>query len=270
MLILLLLVAAYIYLIIPARCTFAQRAPFMNRNFAHRGLYKKDQSVPENSLAAFKAAVQHGYGVELDVQFTRDKQLVVFHDDTLTRACGVDARVDDYTFFELQAMPLFETEHRIPLFTDVLRVLDGKVPVIVEIKSVKDYAPLCAATLSILLGYTGDYCVESFDPHMVRWFKKNAPQIVRGQLSEPYPGWRGNHSAFTSLFMSRLWTNIFTRPHFIAFGIHGKRNFSWFLCKALGAMMVCWTSRPDSSMSLLMRQYDAIIFEHFTPDTRYW
>lgn len=226
--------------------------------------------MPENSLAAFTAAVDNGYGVELDVQFTRDKRVVVFHDDTLKRACAVDARVDEYTYQQLLELPLFNTEHRIPLFSEVLSVLAGKVPVIVELKATKDYAALCQDTLLHLLQYQGHYCVESFDPHIVRWFKRNAPQIVRGQLSEPYAGWRHNFRPLISLFMSRLWTNIFTRPHFIAFGIHGRRNLSWYLCKALGAMMVCWTARPQDSLEKLKRQYDATIFEHFFPNTRYW
>lgn len=266
----LLLAAFYVYLLMPSRCSLAKRTPFAGRTYAHRGLYMKNQSVPENSLAAFKAAVQHGYGVELDVQFTKDKQLVVFHDDTLNRACGVDARVDAFTFEQLQQMPLFNTEHHIPLFVDVLAVLDSKVPVIVEIKSVKDYAPLCSATLSVLLEYKGVYCVESFDPRMVRWFRKNAPHIVRGQLSEPYRGWRKGCGTVSAYGMSHLLTDFLTRPNFIAFGIHGKRNHAWFLCKLFGAMMVCWTVRPDDNFEKLKMQYDATIFEHFFPDTRYY
>ena len=114
-------VAALVFFIAPGRRNEAQRAPFMRRAFAHRGLYSEDQRVPENSLPAFRAAVEAGYGVELDVQLTRDKQVVVFHDDTLKRACGTDARVDAFSYAELtQRMRLFGTEQTIPLFSQVL------------------------------------------------------------------------------------------------------------------------------------------------------
>jgi hypothetical protein len=117
-----------------------------------------------------KGRWKRGYGVELDVQLTKDKVVVVFHDDDLKRACGVDARVDAYTFEELQAFPLFGTAHRIPTFTDVLGVLDGRIPVIVELKSAGDWKRLCPLTLELLEGCKGDYCVESFHPLLVRWF----------------------------------------------------------------------------------------------------
>jgi glycerophosphoryl diester phosphodiesterase len=142
--------------------TKAQRAPFQNRTFAHRGLFEADQIVPENSLPAFRAAVEAGYGVELDVQLTKDKVVVVFHDDNLKRVCGVDARVDSYTFEELQAFPLLHTGERIPAFMDVLGVLGGRIPMIVELKSGGDWKTLCEKTLALLKDYRGDYCVEAF------------------------------------------------------------------------------------------------------------
>ena len=145
--------AGLLFCILPARAADAQRAPLAGRTYAHRGLYAADQSVPENSLPAFRAAVAAGYGVELDVQLTRDGRVVVFHDDTLLRACGVDARVDAFSFDELTAqMRLFGTQERIPLFSEVLEVLGGRVPVIVELKTGGDKYGLCQRTLSLLEG----------------------------------------------------------------------------------------------------------------------
>lgn len=246
------------------------RSPFANRNYAHRGFYLPDQSIPENSLDAFKRAVEFDYGVELDVQFTRDRQLIVFHDDTLKRACGVDARVDEYTFEELQALRLFDTEHRIPLFSEVLKALDGRVPAIVELKSRPDYKPLCEAVLSMLSEYEGAFCVESFDPRIVRYFRLSAPHIIRGQLTQPYSSRSRSKSPAAAFAMSRLLTSFYTRPHFIAFGVRGRRNLSWFLSKAMGALMVCWTVKSEAEMDKLKLRYDAVIFEHFTPDSRYY
>lgn len=266
--VLLVLATLWLMLIMPARSTKTQRAPFQNRCFAHRGLFTADQSVPENSIPAFAAAVAADYGVELDVQLTKDKHVVVFHDDNLKRVCGVDARVDAYTLDELKQMPLLGTKERIPLFTDVLAVLDGKVPVIVELKSGGDWRTLCEKTLALLKGYAGDYCVESFHPLLVRWFYQNAPQILRGQLSEAarysgkYVPW------YQAVMMSRLLTNILVHPQFIAYHI-GSKCLSARVCEALGAMRVAWTARPTDDHARLTGHNDAIIFEHYLPDPRF-
>lgn len=266
--IILLLIAAYVFLIAPKACPKDAMRDFANRNYAHRGLYSQNQSVPENSLAAFRAAADKGYGVELDVQFTLDKRLVVFHDDDLKRACGVDKRVDQLTFDQLQQLSLFGTEHKIPLFCDVMAVLN-RVPVIVEIKSTHDYAPLCAAVATLLDEHEGVYCVESFDPRMVAWFRRNRPRVTRGQLSEHFKGWHKSKGFLYSLCLSRLLSNVYTRPHFIAFGNNGRRNLSVLLNRAMGAMLVSWTVRPTDDYDWYTSRYEAIIFEHFEPQVRY-
>ena len=266
--VLLVLITLWFALIMPARSTKAQRAPFSGRTFAHRGLFTKDQSVPENSIAAFCAAVGSGYGVELDVQLTRDKQVVVFHDDDLKRVCGVDARVDAYSFDELQTLSLLNTSERIPLFTEVLATIDGKIPMIVELKSGGDWKTLCPKTLELLRGYRGEYCVESFHPLLVRWFYLNAPEILRGQLSEAARYSRKGLPLYQAIMMSRLFTNILAHPQFIAYRV-GPKCLSVRLCEWFGAMRVCWTSHPTDDHAKLTRQNDAIIFEHYLPQTHF-
>ena len=266
--VLLVLITLWLALIMPARSRKEQRAPFERRTFAHRGLFSADQSVPENSIAAFRAAVDAGYGVELDVQLTRDGQVVVFHDDGLGRACGVDARVDAYSFEELQTLPLFGTGEKIPLFSDVLAVIDGKIPMIVELKSGGDWETLCQKTLELLAAYEGDYCVESFHPILVRWFYRNAPQILRGQLSEAARYSKEGLPLYQALLMSRLFTNILTHPQFIAYRV-GPKCLSVRLSEWFGAMRVAWTARPTDDHAKLTRQNDAIIFEHYLPKTRF-
>ena len=264
----LVITGVWLFLIAPGRCAHEQRAPFEQRAYAHRGLYEKDQSVPENSLAAFAAAAQAGYGVELDVQLTRDKLLVVFHDDTLLRACQLNARVDAYTYEELRGMSLFGTNHRIPLFADVLAVIDGRIPMIVELKSGGDWVGNCESTLAHLQAYKGAYCVESFDPHIVRWFRVNAPDILRGQLSEAYRFSRKAAPWYETLIMSRVLTNRLTKPHFIAYRI-GPKCLSVRAAEWLGAMRVCWTARPEDDWLRLKGENDCVIFEHFRPETRF-
>ncbi len=264
-----ILVCLYGFLIAPRKAGAAQKAPFSGLMAAHRGLYEKDQSVPENSLEAFRRAAAAGYGVELDVQLSSDGAVVVFHDDTVDRMTTKKGRVDSFTLEELQAMPLKGTDHRMPLFTDVMAVLDRKSPTIVELKSTPNYRELCEKTLAILRTCKGPYCVESFDPHIVRWFYQNAPDIMRGQLTESFGHWRrSGKKLWQAALMHTLCCNFLTHPQFIAYG-RGPRPLCWFLGKCTGAMHVYWTERPDSDHETLKKRYDCRIFEHYRPETRY-
>ena len=204
----------------PGRVSKAQKAPFLGWNYAHRGLHKADKSVPENSLEAFRLAGEAGYGAELDVQLSKDGQVVVFHDDTLDRVCSVHGRVDAFTLQELQQMSLCGTDQHIPLFSQVLEVFGGRGPLIVELKTGPRNKELCEKTLALLEGYRGDVCIESFDPRIVAWFRRHAPQLLRGQLAAPMEEYtkdgRGKAQAF---LLSRCLLNCLARPQFIAYKI---------------------------------------------------
>ena len=139
---------------------------------------------------------------------------------------------------------------------------------IVELKSGGDWKTLCPKTLELLTAYKGDYCVESFHPLLVRWFYLNAPQIVRGQLSEAARYSRKGLPLYQAIMMSRLLTNILTHPHFIAYRI-GPKCLSVRISEWLGAMRVCWTARPTDDHAKLTRKNDAIIFEHYRPETHF-
>jgi len=258
------LVGLWLFLIAPGRASRQKRAPFSGRAFAHRGLYEPDQSVPENSLPAFRRAVAAGYGAELDVQRTRDGQIVVFHDDSLLRACGVDKAVRDFTYEELQQIPLFGTRERIPLFSQVLSVFDGGQPLIVELKYGPDWKLLCQATRRMLDDYRGPACVESFHPAMVRWFKRHDPDRLRGQLSEAACFSKKTLPLPVAFGMSRLLTNFLTRPQFIAYRV-GPKPLSVALAERMGAMKVLWTARERGEHARRMAENDAIIFEGYRP-----
>ena len=258
------LVGLWLFLIAPGRSTKAQRAPFEGRAFAHRGLYERDQSVPENSLEAFRRAVAAGYGAELDVQRTRDGRIVIFHDDSMQRACGVDRAIRDFTYAELQAYPLFGTDERIPLFSEVLRVFGGRQPLIVELKYGPDWALLCNATCRMLEEYTGPACVESFHPAMVRWFRRHDPRRLRGQLSEAACFSQKQVKWYLAFAMSRLLSNCLTRPQFIAYRL-GPKPLSVRVSEAMGAMKVLWTAREIGDHARHMRENDAVIFEGYRP-----
>lgn len=118
--------------ILPSFQKHPLQSKFSRRTFAHRGLFDH-LSRPENSLAAFGAAVEHGYGIELDLQMTADGKIVVFHDESLQRMCSTPLKIEQSTFAELQKHPLLNSDQTIPLFSEVLQLVDGKVPLIVEI-----------------------------------------------------------------------------------------------------------------------------------------
>ena len=252
------------FLTAPGRAGKAQKKPFMYKNFAHRGLHKKDKTVPENSLAAFERASSYGYGIELDVQLSKDGQVVVFHDDTLNRVCGVDSRVDEKTYDELSKISLCGTTQTIPLFSEVLKTVRGRGPLIVELKNGKRNEELCEKTYALLEKYSGEYCIESFNPFIVRWFKKNAPEVIRGQLATPPKDYNGEVGPITAVILGNCLLNFLSRPQFIAYKITPK-PFTVKLCEALGAMKVAWTSHDWVNEKF----YDAVIFEFYKPKLKY-
>ena len=259
------LLAAPFVLLAPGQAADSKKAPFLGRNYAHRGLHSEDQSIPENSMKAFALAAEAGYGMELDVQLSKDGQVVVFHDDTLDRVCGVAARVDELDYDELKALPLYGTEERMPLFSEVLALVGGRTPLIVELKNGPKNDELCEKTYALLRTYQGAYCVESFNPFIVAWFRFHAPAVLRGQLAQlPEDFVRGGRKITESLLLGNTLLNVAARPQFIAYRI-GPRPLAVRFAEALGAMRVGWTSHSRDSE----RGRDAVIFEYYTPDVRY-
>ena len=263
-----------LFLISPSFGRKALRAPFAGRNYAHRGLFAKNQSVPENSLPAFEAAAAAGYGIELDVQFTSDRKLIVFHDDTLDRMTGIHGWVHDHPWEEVSGLSLAGTAYHPPLFSEVLHTVGGRVPLIVEIKSRQEYTgdyldALCRATLDALKGYGGAWCIESFDPRVVGRIRKLAPGVLRGQRADCSKGYRQDgakaHHAFA---MSHCLGNFLGRPDFIAW-CPEPRNWAVRLIGAMGAMMVNWTALPEHDTKQLEAEYDAVIFQWYSPAPRY-
>ena len=256
-------VAVPIILSAPGRAKKAQKSAINGRNFAHRGLHSEDKSVPENSMSAFREASQAGYGIELDVQLSADGEVVVFHDDTLDRVCGVECRVDELECAELKKLELCGSEERIPLLGEVLELVDGSVPLIVELKNGKRNKELCEKTYALLSNYRGEYCVESFNPLILGWFRKNAKEVLRGQLATTFADYEGIKKG-TALLLSRCLLNVISRPHFIAYRI-GPRPLTVHLAELMGAMKVGYTSRVEENEI----GRDAVIFEFYRPRLKY-
>ena len=260
-----------LYLFLVAPCLHRGKAPpgalLGQRYFAHRGLH--DGSVPENSLAAFRMAAEKGYGIEWDVHLSRDGKMFVFHDFSLLRMCGVDRLISDMTEEEIRVCRLQGGSEGIPSLDEALKTVNGRVPLIIEMKAdgkLWDTA-LAQKLFDRMQSYPGRWCVESFDPFLVRWYKKHAPDIVRGQLAYD-PRYAGEKRSLIYHLAARLLFNFLSRPHFIAYGWEGDRNASLRLMRALfRPVMAAWTVRTPQASKDLQNRYDAQIFEAFDPSS---
>ena len=239
---------------------------FKKYDYAHRGLHDLKKSVPENSLLGFQLAERGGFGMEFDLQLTKDKRVVVHHDAGLKRSCKEDKYIADMTWDELKEYKLFGTEEHIPLLSQVLEGIEGRTPLIIELKGYNDPAELCQLAMKELENYKGLYCIESFDPRIVRWFWKNRPQIVRGQLMCRYKKGDGGISAFQAFCATHLLSNWYTRPNFEAYDLHTRDIPSmWAVKRVFGMQEVSWTIRSMEEYKRTKELGSLCIFEHIVP-----
>lgn len=233
--------------------------------YAHRGLHDNKSDAPENSMSSFRKAVESGYGIEFDVQLTKDRIPVVFHDEYLKRVCKVEGTVRDYTYEQLKEFRLYHSEESIPLFSDVLKLVNGKVPLIIEIKIHEDYEKVCSHIDAVLEAYKGVYCIESFDPRVVWWYKMHRPHVVRGQLSCRLNDGKERFS-LQKWAATYLLANFISKPDFIAYDHKYKENISRIICRRLyKALSVAWTIRSQKELDQAQEQFDLFIFEGFLP-----
>lgn len=265
LLIALIAISVLIFAIMPRFTSRPDYAPLKGSHYAHRGLHDNQSSAPENSMPAFQKAADAGYGIEMDVQLTKDRIPVVFHDETLSRVCGIDGNVRDYTYEELQQFPLYRSEERIPLFRDFLNLIDGRVPLIIEIKIHENANSVCQSVDALLKDYTGVYCIESFHPLAVKWYRDHRPEVIRGQLSSNFKKLHGKEP-FSQLLVHHLLLNFLCRPDFIAYDHRHKGNLSRKICRSLfGALSVAWTIKSQEEMDACREDFDLFIFEGFMP-----
>lgn len=242
--------------------------PFENRRIAHRGLHDNKGDAPENSLAAFAKAIQGGYGMELDVRLSKDGIPMVVHDATLRRVAGVNRKVADLTAEEIRAYPLFDTDQRVPTLEEALTLIDGKVPLVVEIKGGGDDDALCQKTMAELKKYQGDYVVISFSPFVLQWFKKNEPDVLRGQLSmDFFDPWKQRKESWPVKFaQTNLLTNCISKPDFIAYEFKSAEKLPLVISRKLfQAKTAAWTIRNEKDLAYAEKYFDIVVFEGFLP-----
>lgn len=263
-----MLTVLYFLMIMPRILGGPDMKAFRNWLYAHRGLHNAGAGIPENSLEAFRRAAEAGYGMELDVQVSKDGIPVVFHDFTLKRMCGAEGRICDYTFEELRQFRLLDSEQGIPKLEDVLKLVDGRTPMIVELKIERTDLRVCRETDRLLAEYKGLYCIESFNPLGLFWYRRNRRKVVRGQLSEAFLREKGNRGILYFLLQNLLF-NWLTKPDFIAYNCLHPDVASRRLCRSLyGKTAVAWTLRSQMQLEEAGKNFDLYIFENFRPETK--
>ncbi|MBQ3269616.1 MAG: glycerophosphodiester phosphodiesterase [Clostridia bacterium] len=259
---LLIILVALIYLTCP--CLDRKRTlRWKGQPFAHRGLHDLDAGVVENTLPAFEAARDAGFGMELDIQFSKDMQVIVFHDDELQRLCGDPRKVWDVPLDELRALPLAGVSGaHIPTLREVLDAVGGRTPLLIELKNGPFNRQLCEALVEIMKDYPGEYIIESFNPLIVAWFRRNAPQVVRGQLVGPLKSYRPEVNSVAGFCMAGLLFNFLTRPDFVAYDVSALRFFSpHFQRFVFHTTLAAWTVRDRQTAELVRRRGEISIFE---------
>ena len=231
--------------------------------FAHRGLHDGNVTVVENTLPAFEAARDAGFGMEFDIQFTQDGQVVVFHDDDLLRLTGDPRKVRQVTLAELRSIPLAGVDAaRVPTLRELLDCVNGRTPLLIELKSGRRNAALCRALMEHLEGYPGEYIVESFNPLIVAWFRLHAPDIVRGQLVCPISGYRPAVNGLAGFAMAFLLGNCLARPDFVAYDANAPRFFTPHYQRFLfHTPLAAWTVRDNRLAGLVTERGEMNIFE---------
>lgn len=234
--------------------------------YAHRGLH--GNGIPENSMAAFKAALDAGYGIELDIHLTRDGDLAVIHDTSLKRTAGADVKITDLTVDELTDYHLEGTEETIPTFHQVLDLYAGKAPLIIELKADgNNQQQLVDTAVQAMVGYKGVWCMESFDPRCVYWLKKNHPNVIRGQLTENFFASKSDLHPVIKFLLTHNLLNFLTQPDFVSYKFADRRstllNTIWKeVWKIQG---VSWTIRSQEDYDTAVKEGWLPIFESFRP-----
>ncbi len=223
--------------------------------YAHRGLH--GPGVPENSLAGFALAAERGLGVECDIQRSRDGCAMLLHDWELDRLTAVTGPIARYSADELAQIAFLDTEHKLARLDDLLSIVDGRVPILIEIKSKRGYdvRRSCRAVARALETYDGRHAVMSFDPRVCVWFAKHAPKTVRGLVM------REDDVGMTQEQWQRhaaLWA---ARPEFIAYHVAALPNPMVAALRARGMPVLAWTIDSPEARAHGAVHADALIAE---------
>jgi len=233
---------------------------------AHRGLHSGDARCPENSMRAFEAAIHEGFPIELDVQLLSDGSVVVIHDENTKRMTGVDRVVAVLDSRQITQMQMVDSDQRIPLLQEVLELVHGRVPLLIEIKNTGKVGKLENALLSTLSSYNWELAIQSFNPYSVRWFRVNAPLVERGQIATDFKN--DNLSFYNKFLLKHLLLNRMSRPTFISYDVRYLPTWSTSRQRRKGLPILGWVVKSMEEHERMLPWCDNVIFEGFDPNTR--
>lgn len=231
---------------------------------AHRGLYTKDQEIPENSISSYRNAMDKGYSIELDINVLKDGTVLAFHDFNFNRLCNDPRELRDVTYDECKDFTLCDTNEKIARFDEVLRLVNGQVPLLIELKPHGDVIFLCESFMKVIKDYQGVWAVFSFHPKVVSWFKKNYPDVIRGQISEYFKNDKDMNPIAKHL-MKTMFFNRFTKPDFISYGIYDMPNKYLDRLKKKGITIISYAARSQADFDFVKKHYHNTVFEFFEP-----
>lgn len=228
---------------------------------AHRGLH--GDGAPENSVDAVERAIEAGYAIEIDVRLSSDGVPVVFHDEDLERLTGRSASVHELEYKHLDELRLEDTPNRIPRLETVLEVVDGRVPVLVELKNWEMPGPLEQSVHDKLRGYDGPFAVQSFNPRSMAWFRRHEPDWLRGQVASTFEGVQ--LQAAQKFLLKRLLVTPISQPDFVAYEHSVLPYWPVTMHRQLGLPILAWTVRSPEEHERVQEHVDNVIFEGYHP-----
>ena len=234
--------------------------------FAHRGLHGEGRA--ENSLSAFRAACDAGFGIELDVRLSSDGEMVIFHDDTLTRVAGIDKRVDALTLAELRECRLSDTEDTVPTLREVLELVDGRVPLLIEIKEDAGKRDVTDALVREIADYRGPYIVESFNPLALMNFRRQRRDVPLGILAQHFCRREQYKGKILYFLLQNMLLNFLSVPDFVAYDHTDASMTSFKLAGGFfGTPRFAWTVRSEEEGRVAKSHgFDGVIFENYIPE----
>lgn len=233
---------------------------FLTQNLiAHRGYHNIKKGIPENSILAFEEAIKYNLTIELDVHILTDGKVVVFHDDNIKRMTGIDQNIKDMDYDTIKKIQLQGTNQRIPLLQEVLSLVDGKVPIIIELKYDVKCGVLEKEVIKILKNYNGKYAIKSFNPFSIMYFKKEFSNVIRGLLVSDFKDEK--MSKLRKIVLSKMLFNSITKPDFISYDIKALPNRRVAKLRR-NKIILGWTIRNKEDLEKAEKYCDNFICEN--------
>lgn len=231
-----------------------------NRIIAHRGYHDISKNIPENSIASYKRAIEYGYAIEIDLHLLKDGNIVSMHDDYLERMTGNSKKIVDCTYDEIKDLKLLETEEHIPLLKEILDLVNGRVPLLIEYKYDNKVGLLEEKSMELLKNYKGEYAIQSFNPKSVKWFKDNYKDIPRGQLASSFANEK--MCFIKKLILKNVLLFSYNKPDFVSYAIKDLPNSRIEKLRKKGICIFGWTIRDKEAFDFAKKYCDSSVCEY--------